>query len=218
MASEDAERSAYLIVRTQAPHGRFLSFCDVVGDGGGRLVAARPANRIDVLEPGSSPLHTWIGLFPSMQAAKAAWAAMDAGLLAAPAPPLVLAAHAVPKEGYPDDAIPTHLNVSRGPAQPPTLMLIEGSAGDQAAMDRYRDIILPMMKSLGAYYIVFELGGDVEVLSGDWDEAIFAVSRWPSADAARAFWFSDMYQYDAIPLRLHISAFQVVTMDGERDR
>ena len=207
----------YLIIRSRAPHIRFHRFCQTNSNHGGRLIAARPLHEIEALEPGSVPLHTWIGLFPSMEAAKAAWAAMDTSALQQPVPPLVLAAKAVPEGGYDDDIIPTHLNVDPGPSQPPTLMLIEGSASDQAAMDQYRDIIMPMLKERGGYYIIYELGGDVAVLSGDWDEAIFAISRWPTPHAARDFWLADLYQDTAIPLRLNVSAFQVVTLTGERD-
>lgn len=108
-------------------------------------------------------------------------------------------------------------NISAGPSQPPTLMLIEGSASDQDKMDKYRDIILPMMKERGAYYICFQIGGDVEVLNGEWSEAIFAISRWPTLHQCRDFWLSTQYQKDAIPLRLDIGSFQVVTLEGERD-
>lgn len=207
----------YLIIRSKSPTVRFHRFCAANANNGGRLVAARTIHDIEVLEPGSVPLHTWISLFPSMDAAKAAWNGMDRRELAKPEAPHVLAVRAMPSEGVEDDAVPTHVNVTPGPSQPPTLMLIEGSSSDQAAMDRYRDVILPMLKARGAYYIAFELGGDVEVLSGQWAEAIFAISRWPSAHSARDFWLSNTYQEKAIPLRIDVSAFEVVTLEGERD-
>ena len=208
---------AYLIIRTAAPHIRFQRFCAANRQHGGILVAARAIHEIETLEPGSIPLHTWIALFPSMDSAKAAWTRMDTSMLAAPAPPLALAARAVPDGGFEDDVIPTRTNVTPGPDQPPTLMLIEGTATDETAMDLYRGVILPMLKARGAYYVLFELGGDIAVLSGDWDDAVFLISRWPSAHAARDFWLADRYQDTAIPLRLGASAFQVVTLEGERD-
>ena len=144
---------------------------------------------------------------------------MNASLLEEPEAPLVLAAKAAPDEGFPAemDFVPTRQNVDPGPSQPPTLMVIEGSTSDQGEMDKYRDIILPMMKERGAYYVCFQIGGDVEVLSGDWSEAIFAISRWPDVHNARDFWLSARYQNDAIPLRINIGSFQVVTLEGERD-
>ena len=63
--------------------------------------------------------------------------------------------------------------------------------------------------------IFVELGGAVEVLSGEWSEAIFAISRWPSREAALAFWNAPKYQNDAIPLRLDIGRFSVLMLTGE---
>jgi uncharacterized protein (DUF1330 family) len=165
-------------------------------------------------------MHVWIARFPAMAAAKTAWTdVLDTSDLSAPGPPLVLAARAVPDAGFPPEMsfVPTRANVDPGPGGPPTLMLIEGTARDQARMDRYRDIILPMMRALKSYYIVFELGGAVEVLSGDWNEAIFAISRWPDRAAALAFWNAPKYQETAIPLRLDIGRFSVLTLTGEAD-
>lgn len=208
---------AYLIIRSTAPASAFWDFCKSAETRGIHLVAAQPVHKISVLEPGSVPKHTWVGLFNSRADAKNFWNELEAEKIAKPEAPLVMVAGAVPESGLDDDFIPTKANVDAGSAQPPTLMIIEGSAEDQDAMDQYRDIILPMMKRLRAYYTVFELGGSIEVLSGDWDEAIFAISRWPSAEAARRFWLDETYQKKAIPLRLGHSAFQVVTLQGEPD-
>lgn len=208
---------AYLIVRTAAPASAFWDFCQSTENKGAHLVAAQPVHKVSVLEPGSVPMHTWIGLFNSRSEAKNFWNNLDPTQIAKPDAPLVMVASAVPEAGLGDDFIPTKANVDAGTAQPPTLMIIEGSAENQGAMDQYRDIILPMMKKLKAYYIVFELGGSIEVLCGDWSEAIFAISRWPTVDAATRFWLDETYQKTAIPLRLGHSAFQVLTLQGEPD-
>ncbi len=210
----------YLIVRTTAPAAAFKRFLAANNACGGVISAASLMHEIVALEPGSQPLHTWIALFPSMEEAKRAWAdRIVAGDLEKPCPPLALAARAVPAEGFPStmDFVPTRRNTDPGPTQPPTLLLIEGSASDQGRMDKYRDIILPMMKAHRSYYIVFELGGNVEVLSGDWSEAIFAISRWPTREAALGFWHDPTYQDEAIPLRLDIGKFSVLMMTGECD-
>lgn len=210
----------YLIVRTAAPAIRFERFCAKNGRRGGKVVAAQRIDNVTALEPGSAPMHVWIARFPSMLAAKTAWAdVLDTADLREPGPPLVLAARAVPDGGFPPEMsfVPTRANVDPGPAGLSTLLLIEGSASDQARMDRYRDIILPMMRDLKAYYIVFELGGAVEVLSGEWSEAIFAISRWTSRQAALAFWNAPKYQETAIPLRLDIGRFSVLMLAGEAD-
>lgn len=211
---------AFLIIRSKAPNWRFQKFCtDNSVNSRGTLVAARPVHDVCALEPGSVPLNTYIVKFQSIEAAKAAWAEMDAACLSEPEPPLVLAAKAIPVEGLPPemDFVPTHKNVDATPSQPPTLMLIEGSASDQGAMDKYRDIILPMLSERGGYYTCFQIGGDIEVLSGQWDEGIFAISRWPDEHLAKDFWLSSRYQNDAIPIRINIGSFQVVVLEGERD-
>ncbi len=208
---------AYLIVRSTAPASAFWDFCKHAETKGPHLVASQPVHKVSALEPGSVPMHTWIGLFESRAKAKEFWSELDTTPISLPEAPLAMIAGAVPEAGFDDDFIPTKANVDAGTAQPPTLMIIEGSAEDQDAMDQYRDIILPMMKKLKAYYIVFELGGSIEVLSGDWDEAIFAISRWPTVDAATRFWLDETYQKTAIPLRLGHSAFQVVTLQGKPD-
>lgn len=210
----------YLIVRSKAPAVRFERFCRANENCGGVLAAAARLDTIAALEPGSLPLHIWISRFASMEAARRAWTdRIDATELAKPEPPLVVAARAVPDEGFPPAMafVPTRMNTAPDPAQPPTLLLIEGTASDQDRMDKYRDIILPMMKERRGYYLVFELGGNVEVLSGDWSEAIFAVSRWPTRQAALDFWHAQVYQETAIPLRLDVGRFSVLMMTGEPD-
>ena len=125
--------------------------------------------------------------------------------------PLVLAAPGLPPEGLPDMLeIPTTASVTppanRGPR---AYMVIQGSGTDEARMDQYRDIILPMLKEQGAYYIAFEIEGNTEVLAGSWPYDIFAVSRWPDYAAGHAFWDSDRYQNTAIPIRTGAGSFWV---------
>ena len=71
-----------------------------------------------------------------------------------------------------------------------------------------------MMRERGAYYIAFELGGDVEVLAGAWSEGIFAISRWPSKALAEDFWYSDKYQNEAIQIRTGVGKFDVQIIEG----
>lgn len=209
----------YLIIRSRAPYARFARFVERQRGLEAQLVAARGMHELKAWEPGSVPMHTFIARFDSMEQAREAWATMDLHGLLSPEPPLTLAARAVPDEGFPPEMsfVPTHMNVVAGASQPPTLMLIEGTGRDQEKMDTYRDIILPMMRERGSFYLCFELGGAVEVLSGEWDESIFAISRWPMPYLAESFWLSDTYQDTAIPLRLDVGNFSVVTLEGERD-
>ncbi len=62
-------------------------------------------------------------------------------------------------------------------------------------MERYRQYMAAAPASLAAYggeYVV--RGGPHEVLEGDWQPARMAVVRFPSMDAARAWYASELYQ------------------------
>ena len=210
-----SDPGAYLIVRSLAPDARFREFVERVS-GTAPVVGSARLHEVEALEPGTSPAHTLILSFSDRQAARDAFAAMPMQPLGQPTAPLALLTSRVPEGGFDDPSIPTKANVDAVADDAPVLMLIEGSAADQGRMDRYRNIILPMMFERGAYYTAFELGGDVEVLSGNWDEAIFAISRWPSRQAARDFWLCERYQRDAIPLRLDIGHFAVALVPEHR--
>ena len=203
-----SDPGAYLIIRSQAPDTRFREFVEHVS-ADHSIVSSTRLHEVESLEPGTVPMHTLVLDFPSREAARAAWQAMRTDLIEQPKPPLTLLAAKVPAAGFDDPGIPTHANVGDTDDDDPVLLLIEGTGDNQQRMDTYRGIILPMMFQRNAYYTVFELGGAVEVLSGTWDEAIFAISRWPSRDLARDFWLCDRYQRDAIPLRIDVGAFSV---------
>ncbi|MBL0923626.1 MAG: DUF1330 domain-containing protein [Sphingomonadaceae bacterium] len=135
-------------------------------------------------------------------------AAADANLVA-------LACTGLPYEGWPGNFVPTIATVDVPASEAPrTFMVIEGTGTDQERMDAYRDQILPMMRERGSYYVAFELGGNVRVLKGRWDEGIFAISRWPSKALAEDFWYSDKYQNECIPIRTGVGRFDVQIIEG----
>lgn len=137
------------------------------------------------------------------------------GALDLPPGSVALACAGIPYEGWPGGFVPTIATVDVPDAGAPrTYMVIEGTGTDQARMDQYRDIILPMMRERGAYYVAFQLGGDVRVLAGQWSDGIFAISRWPSRTHAEDFWYSDRYQNTAIPLRTGAGRFDVQIVEG----
>lgn len=128
---------------------------------------------------------------------------------------VALAAAGLPWEGWPGHFVPTIATVDVPASDMPrTFMLIEGTGTDQDRMDAYRDQILPMMRDRGAYYVAFELGGNVQILAGQWNEGIFAISRWPSRALAEDFWYSDHYQNHCIPLRTGVGRFDVQIVEG----
>jgi uncharacterized protein (DUF1330 family) len=182
----------------------------------GAVIAAAPSANVKILEPSTN--HTGVILirFAFAEDRAAFWASDAAKALIAANPGLTaLACMGLPYEGWPGNFVPTIATVDVPDAgEPRTYMLIEGTGTDQDRMDRYRDMILPMMRDRGAYYTVFELGGAVEVWAGAWEEGIFAVSRWPSCAAAEGFWFSEQYQNEAIPIRTGVGRFDVQILEG----
>ena len=176
----------------------------------GTVLAAGPATAVTALEPGT--MHTGLII------ARFAFATdLDACFerLELPDGSIALASAGIAYEGWPGSVVPTIATVDVPDAGAPrTFMVIEGTGTDQARMDQYRDVILPMIRERGAYYVAFELGGDVRVLAGRWDEGIFAISRWPSRGHAEDFWFSERYQSVAIPLRTGAGRFDVQIIEG----
>lgn len=130
--------------------------------------------------------------------------------------PTILKVSGLPPQGLPDSLeVPTLASVPRAPmGLRNALMVIRGSTTNSSQIDKYRDVILPMLKERGGYYEVFALGdGEISAISGSWDEEIFAISRWPTRASAEDFWFSSRYQREAIPLRIGAGKFSVHLID-----
>lgn len=188
---------------------------------GGEILAHAPAGRISCLEPGTVGSGILLARWPSpgagMSAAIRGVVAALGQSLPAHSRPLVLEVNGLPANGLPDMLdIPTVASVPPAPKSPRNaLMVIRGSVSDQARIDGYRDVILPMIKERGGYYEVFALQpGEVTAHAGAWTEQIFAISRWPQRAAAEDFWYCDRYQTVAIPKRLGAGRFTVNLLDA----
>jgi uncharacterized protein (DUF1330 family) len=182
----------------------------------GTVLAAGDVQSVKPLEPGTAHSGLVIVRFAFPADLDAFWTSAEARSLAAADPGLVsLACAGLPYEGWPGSFVPTIATVDVPACDASrTFMVIEGTGTDQDRMDRYRDLILPMMRQRGAYYVAFELGGNVRVLAGQWGEGIFAISRWPSKAHAEDFWFSDAYQGQAVPIRTGVGRFDVQIIEG----
>lgn len=188
-------------------------WADTLRRGRATVLAAATADAVEALEPGTRHGGVVIARFFQEADLRDFW--RGAGRSPPQAGLTALACAGLPWEGWPGHDVPTIATVTVPAADAPrALMLIEGTGTDTERMDRYRDIILPMLRDRGAYYIAFELGGNVDVLAGDWSEGIFAISRWPDAAAARDFWFSERYQQTAIPIRTGVGRFDVQLAEG----
>ena len=177
----------------------------------GTVLAAGTADAVKPLEEGSAHDALVLARFAVPSDLDQFWSVaptQPAGLTA-------LAADGLAWEGWPGHDVPTFATVhvpDDGVAR--AYMLIEGTGRDEQRLDQYRDIILPMLRERGAYYVLFSLGGTTRVLAGKWDEAVLAISRWPSSARADDFWYSERYQQKAIPIRTGVSRFDVQLIDG----
>jgi uncharacterized protein (DUF1330 family) len=192
------------------------AWADAITAARGTVLAAGGVDAVEPLEPGTIHTGLVIARFAFASDRDAFWISQAAQQLAAADGGLVaLACNGIAYEGWPGNFVPTIATVDVPDAHAlRAFMVIEGTGTDQERMDRYRDMILPMMRARGAYYVAFELGGDVGVLAGEWCEGIFAISRWPSKALAKDFWFSDKYQNEAIPIRTGVGKFDVQIIEG----
>jgi uncharacterized protein (DUF1330 family) len=204
---------AFLTLKTGSNE---MQWAEAIGSARGEVLASGARAAVTTLEPGTKHSGLVIARFPFAEDREAFWKATAAKALADADPALVaLSTSGIAWEGWPGNFVPTIATVDVPAAEAPrTFMVIEGTGTDQERMDKYRDIILPMMRQRGSYYVAFELGGDVKVLKGDWSEGIFAISRWPSRAHAEDFWFCDQYQKTAIPIRTGVGRFDVQIIEG----
>ncbi len=210
----------FLLVELPGEHARQVrvleSLAGLVRSSGGQVLALAPAGKVSSLEPGTVAAGLLVSRWNDRGAARhAVQSVLLSHLLDCLPPgagPVVLAVEGLPEGGLPEmPDIPTTASVPRPvSSQGNVLLIVRGSAWDQARLDQYRDVILPMHKERGGYYEVFAVApGQVEPIAGEWQEHIFAISRWPSRAAAEDFWYSERYQTIAIPLRLGAGRFSV---------
>jgi len=196
------------------------SAANLLADGGAQVHAWAPAGRVACFEPGTVGAGMLIASMTEPSRISPLVRQSLLPYLKAQMPshsvPKILQINGLPAAGLPELLdIPTVASVPRSPkGLRNALMVIQGSATNPAQMDKYRDIILPMMKERGSFYEAFALAeGEVVALSGEWKEQIFAISRWPTRASAEDFWFAERYQDSAIPLRIGAGKFTVHVVD-----
>lgn len=183
------------------------------------MLAAALPREVEVLEAGTRLAAAFIARWPERAGLDAFWAAEGVASAFAPIARVrgsrAVAVRGVPAAGLPGDDLPTIATVTppRLPT-PPAYMLVQGSVANLEPMQRYVEIIRPMLRERLGYYVVYAQAADVSVLHGTWAEHAFIVSRWPTLDAARDFWWCDRYQRTAIPTRTGHGEFTVLLMPG----
>ncbi len=187
---------------------------------GGSYVAVAPPHVIDLLE-GEKHGSVVISKWESVERIKEFWDSEDyrevMKLREGTGEFTVIAVPGFPEEGIPGSGLSTaaEVDLTAHEGRQPTYMLVQGTIHEAGALDGYRDFIQPMLKQRNGYYIFMARPGDVTVLEGDWDTAkSVLVSKWPSADLAKDFWYSEAYQKEAIPMRVGKSSFDVVLIPG----
>ncbi|MEM9304111.1 MAG: DUF1330 domain-containing protein [Pseudomonadota bacterium] len=70
-------------------------------------------------------------------------------------------------------------------------LIVQATVTDPAKFGPYAQGTAALVAKLGGEYIV--LGDQPEVLEGDWPGGLTVISRWPSREAAKAFYESPEY-------------------------
>lgn len=217
----DAENPRFLVVEIPdlvAARHAFPALQAGVAASGGTVLAMALPREVEVLEAGTRLAAVFIARWDSRRALRTFWD--DRGAAAfAPAASVAgsraVSVKGVPTGGLPGDFLPTVATVaSPSLPTPPAYMLVQGSVTGLEAIQQYVGIIMPMLRERLGYYVVYAEAPDVEVLHGRWVEQAFIVSRWPTLEAARDFWWCERYQHTAIPVRTGHGDFTVLLMPG----
>jgi uncharacterized protein (DUF1330 family) len=95
----------------------------------------------------------------------------------------------------------------------PTYLVVTATVTDPARMAAYAKALADSglyAAHGGAYVLIGRPVADLE----NWDGRSVVVARFPSREAAEAFWNSDTYQERVKPLRAGAGAFHVALFEG----
>ena len=90
-------------------------------------------------------------------------------------------------------------------------IIVEAVLHDPEKFSAYASAVPAIVAEHGGEYV--DLGGEQTPLEGDWGAARLVMHRWPSAEQAKAFWYSEAYEA-AKPLREGTGEFRVMLVDG----
>jgi uncharacterized protein (DUF1330 family) len=93
------------------------------------------------------------------------------------------------------------------PAAPTCIMVVQGVVTDREAFPQYARALPPLYTQFGGTYLV--VARDPETLEGDPPFESIVISRWPSCEAARAFWNSAEYRA-LVAMRADWGRFDVI--------
>lgn len=92
-------------------------------------------------------------------------------------------------------------------AEPTCIMVVQGVVTDRESFPQYARALPPLYARFGGAYLV--VARNPETLEGDPPFESIVISRWPSCEAARAFWNSPDYRA-LVELRRDWGRFDVI--------
>lgn len=98
-------------------------------------------------------------------------------------------------------------------ADRPAYLLVQGQVTDREGFRAYSAALPPIYRQYGGEYLALVPAPRVEVAEGNAEDRSIVLARFPSRDAARAFWDSPEYAA-AKKLRAGMGTFFVTILDG----
>ena len=93
----------------------------------------------------------------------------------------------------------------------PAYVIVDIEVTDSASYEEYKKLAAPTVEAYGGKYIV--RGGAADTLEGSWIPARVVVLEFVTADRAREWWASDMYQ-PAKALRHRAAKTEMILVEG----
>jgi len=95
----------------------------------------------------------------------------------------------------------------------PAYLLVQGTVSDREGFKAYSAALPPIYRKYGGEYLALVPAPAVEVVEGEPEHRSVVIARFPSRDAAHAFWNSPEYAA-AKRLRAGKGTFFVTILDG----
>jgi uncharacterized protein (DUF1330 family) len=108
------------------------------------------------------------------------------------------------------------MNSTGKPADRPAYLLVQGTVTDRDGFRAYSAALPAIYRKFGGEYLAVVPAQLVEVAEGPAENRSIVLARFPSREAARAFWDSPEYA-EAKQLREGKGSFFVVMLDGLPD-
>ena len=95
----------------------------------------------------------------------------------------------------------------------PAYLLVQGRVSDREGFRAYSDALPPIYRKYGGEYLALVPAPALDILEGEPEHRSIVLARFPSLEAAHAFWNSSEYTA-AKQLRAGKGTFYVTVLDG----